>query len=184
MNVKEGSIDVISRAARFSPLLLALLLAACASSPAVPVAPVAGVARATPDELVARVRAAGEHGHELEVQPLRDPQVEDLRVRARELEDAGDTRAAFDTLAQALEISPEDPEMLQWQAELSLLQRDWMQAETLAARSYEAGPKLGGLCRRNWATIGHARDMRGAEEAAAVAHEQGESCIVAPPVRM
>ena len=54
----------------------------------------------------------------------------------------------------------------------------------LAARSFAVGPKLGGLCRRNWATIGHARAMRGAHEAAGVAHRQGESCTVSPPVRM
>lgn len=175
---------MIARLARLSPFALFLLLAACASTPARQDAPAAVHAKATPAELVAQVRAAGEHGHELEVQPLRDPQVEDLRLRARELEEAGKPKAAFDTLAQALEISPQDPELLQWQAELALLRRGWEQAESLAAKSYDVGPKLGGLCRRNWATIGHARDMRGADEAAQVAHRQGESCIVAPPVRM
>ena len=66
----------------------------------------------------------------------------------------------------------------------ALLQREWMQAEKLAVRSFELGPKLGGLCRRNWATIGHARAMRGAAKAAEVAHAQADSCIVAPPARM
>lgn len=179
---------MIARLTRFCLLAPALLLAACASSPAgQATAEAAGTtpaATATPAELVVSVRAAGENGHELEVQPLRDPQVDDLRLRARDLEEAGKPKAAFEALAQALEISPEDPELLQWQAELSLLRRRWEQAESLAAKSYEVGPKLGGLCRRNWATIGHARDMRGAGEAAEVAHRQGESCMVAPPVRM
>ncbi|KFL36336.1 tetratricopeptide repeat protein [Arenimonas donghaensis] len=181
---------MIARLTRLGLLAPVLLLAACASSPAGQATPTSASAdttpsaRATPAELVAQVRAAGENGLELEVQPLRDPQVDDLRARARELEDAGKPKAAFEALAQALEISPEDPELLQWQAELSLLRRSWEQAELLAAKSYEVGPKLGGLCRRNWATIGHARDMRGADEAAEVAHRQGESCIVAPPVRM
>ncbi|GAB2670547.1 tetratricopeptide repeat protein [Arenimonas aestuarii] len=171
---------------RLAAFALALLLAACASAPPGPAARSAGakVTKASPAELVAKVRAAGEHGHELEVQPLRDPQVEDLRARAKAEEDAGDVTAAFETLAQALVISPDDPDLLQWQAELALLRRAWKQAEALAAKSFELGPKLGGLCRRNWATIGHARAMRGAHEAADVAHRQGESCTVSPPVRM
>lgn len=187
----EGTTDVFSRCKRNSPTgplvvtALVLLLAGCASAPAGP-APSARVApaKASPAELVAQVRAAGEHGHELEVQPLRDPQVEDLRTRAQAQEAAGKPKAAFETLAQALVISPGDPDLLQWQAELALLRRAWKQAESLAAQSFERGPKLGGLCRRNWATIGHARAMRGANEAAAVAHRQGESCTVSPPVRM
>ncbi|MFH1600378.1 MAG: hypothetical protein ABIJ73_09720 [Pseudomonadota bacterium] len=171
--------------ARLAVISLALMLAACASTPAAPPASArSSAAEASPAELVAQVRALGEHGHELEVQPLRDPQVEDLRVQAQAQEAAGKPKAAFDTLAQALAISPGDPDLLQWQAELALLRRAWKQAEALAAQSFELGPKLGGLCRRNWATIGHARAMRGANEAAAVAHRQGESCTVSPPVRM
>ena len=171
--------------ARLAVISLALMLAACASTPAAPPASERTAATtASPAELVAQVRALGEHGHELEVQPLRDPQVEDLRVQAQAQEAAGKPKAAFDTLAQALAISPGDPDLLQWQAELALLRRAWKQAEILAAQSFELGPKLGGLCRRNWATIGNARAMRGANEAAAVAHRQGESCTVSPPVRM
>lgn len=184
--VAEGWIDVMSGFNRWGLVALVLMLAGCASSPSGQSGPAAAAAvvPATPAELLALVRAAGEHGHELDVQPLRDPQVEDLRLRAQAQEDAGDPDAAFASLAQALEISPDDPGLLQWQAELSLLRRDWMQAESLAARSYELGPKLGGLCRRNWATIGHARAMRGADQAAEVALAQVDSCIVAPPVRM
>ncbi|WP_374604869.1 tetratricopeptide repeat protein [Arenimonas sp.] len=174
--------------ARVAVLGLALTLAACASAPAGPSssagAAAGKAARVSPAGLVAQVRAAGEQGHELEVQPLRDPQVEDLRAQAQAQEAAGKPRAAFETLDRALAISPDDPDLLQWQAELALLRRAWEQAETLAARSFAVGPKLGGLCRRNWATIGHARTMRGADEAAATAHRQGESCTVAPPVRM
>ena len=191
MTATEGTTDVFSRfnaPASIGPvaaMTLALLLAGCASAPAgpAPSAPVAA-AKASPAELVAQVRAAGEHGHELEVQPLRDPQVEDLRAQAKAQEAAGEPKAAFETLARALVISPGDPDLLQWQAELALLRRAWKQAEALAAESFDRGPKLGGLCRRNWATIGHARAMRGAHEAAGVAHRQGESCTVSPPVRM
>lgn len=186
MTVKEGMIDVMSRLVPFFGFALALLLVACASAPAeqATASSEAVAAKPSPAQLLAQVRAAGEHGLELDVQPLRDPQVEDLRAQAQAQEQAGDTKAAFDSLALALQISPGDPGLLQWQAELSLLRRAWKQAEILAAKSFELGPKLGGLCRRNWATIGHARDMRGASDAAEVAHRQGESCTVAPPVRM
>lgn len=172
---------------RSSMLLAAFgLLAACGSTgdTRAPGATRAAVPDASPAELVAQVRAAGETGHELEVQPLRDPQVEDLRAKAAALEQAGDAAAASAALEQALAITPDDPDLLQWQAELALLQRKWMQAEKQAARSFELGPKLGGLCRRNWFTIGHARAMRGAPQAAEVARKQADSCIVAPPARM
>lgn len=162
----------------------ALLLAAC-SAPA----PEAGsTARATRKvdaaAVVAAVRAVGEHGHELEVQPLRDPQVEDLRAQASELEAAGKAKSATAVIDQALAITPEDPDLLQWKAELALLRRAWSEAEQLANASYERGPKLGGLCRRNWATIAHAREIRGATDAAALARRQVDACTVAPPVRM
>lgn len=160
-----------------------LLLAACAASPERAAAP-AKPARVDAGALVAQVRAAGEQGKELEVQPLRDPQVEDLRHQAQALEAARKFKSADAVLAEALAISPGDPELLQWQAELALQRRAWKRAEALAIESFERGPKLGGLCRRNWATIGHARAQRGADEAATVAFRQGESCTVAPPVRM
>ena len=88
-------------------------------------------------------------------------------------------------LVSLLVPGEERPDWLEeWQAELALQRRAWKSAEALAIESYERGPKLGGLCRRNWATIGHAREQRGAPKAAAVAFRQGESCTVAPPVRM
>ena len=165
------------------PLAAVVLLAACATSPE-PAGRPASRARADTDALVAQVRAAGTQGVELEVQPLRDPQVEDLRHQAQALESARKFKSASAVLDQALELVPGDPDLLQWQAELALWRRAWKRAEALAAESYERGPKLGGLCRRNWATIGHARAQRGAANAAEVAFRQGESCTVAPPVRM
>ncbi|MDY0021664.1 hypothetical protein [Arenimonas caeni] len=164
-------------------LALTALLAACATHPA-PQARPAARAKADTDALVAKVRAAGAQGVELEVQPLRDPQVEDLRHEAEALEAARKFKSASEVLDLALAIVPGDPGLLQWQAELALQRRAWERAEALAIESFERGPKLGGLCRRNWATIGHARTQRGAVTAAEVAFRQGDSCTVAPPVRM
>jgi Flp pilus assembly protein TadD len=134
--------------------------------------------------LVQRVRAAGQVGNELDVQPLRDPQVEDLRVTAAQAERQGDFSGAGRALKQALLLSPNDPDLLQWQAELALAGRDWRAATQLATRSYASGPKLGGLCRRNWTTIQLAAQARGDGVAAAQAQSKVDTCTVAPPTRM
>lgn len=162
---------------------MALSLAACGSS-----APPAKEARSTakPDVVsqVAAVRAAGVNGNELQVQPLRDPQVEDLRLQAQAHEARREIKQASATLDRALVLSPGDPDLLQWQAELALLGRAWLVAEQRANDSFQKGPKLGGLCRRNWTTIAFAREGRGDAAGAALARGQVDSCTVAPPVRM
>ena len=178
-NVTGAATDI----GRWLAWAMVLVLAACSSGspppsrgrPAKQIDPVA---------MVAAVRAAGLHGHELEVQPLRDPQVEDLRVRAEALEAQGKHRQALAALDQALAITPDDPDLLQWKAELALLRRAWAEAEQLANRSFERGPKLGGLCRRNWTTIDQSRRGRGDANGAGLAQLQLEGFTVAPPVRM
>lgn len=162
---------------------IALVLGACSSgSPA----PERGRPAAKTDlaALVAAVRAAGVHGNELQVQPLRDPQVEDLRTQAGALEAQGKYKLAAAVLDRALAMTPGDPDLLQWQAELALYTRAWPDAERLANLSFEKGPRLGGLCRRNWSTIQHARSRRGDAAGADVARRQVDACTVAPPVRM
>ena len=71
-------------------VLTLFALAACSPTSAPP-SP-SGNLRAVPaaHDMVAQVRAAGNANDALDVQPLRDPQVEDLRVRASRLEAAGD----------------------------------------------------------------------------------------------
>lgn len=168
---------------RLAPFLLAMaLLSACSSTPP-PAAP-AATNMPGPAQMLARVRAAGEAGHEINVQPLRDEEVEYLRDRARAAETRGDLKAANDALAKALALSPNDPDLIQWQAELALLAKAWLQAEILAQKSYQAGPKLGGLCRRNWTTIRYAREARGEGANLAIAEQRLASCTVAPPPRL
>jgi Flp pilus assembly protein TadD len=158
-------------------------LAAC-SSDAPPPATGRPAAKVDPVALVATVRAAGATGNELEVKPLRDPQVEDLRVQAEALEAQGHYSQASAALNKALEITPADPDLLQWKAELALHLRAWQVAEQLASDSFDKGPKLGGLCRRNWTTVQLARESRGDAAGADVARRQLDRCTVAPPVRM
>lgn len=134
--------------------------------------------------MLVQVRAAGQIGNELDVQPLRDPQVEDLRSAATQAENRGDFASAKLALSQALLLTPNDPDLLQWQAEMALVTRDWAQAEQLATRSYGTGPKLGGLCRRNWTTIRFAAEARGNAAAGAQAQQRLAACTVAPPTRM
>lgn len=166
-------------------VLSAGLLSGCGGSPS------SGTRNAQPttktgttSTMLMQVRTAGQVGNELDVQPLRDPQVEDLRATATQAENRGDFAAAKRALAQALLVTPEDPDLLQWQAELALATREWAQAEQLAMRSYERGPKLGGLCRRNWTTIRLAAESRGNGAAAAQASQRVAACKVAPPTRM
>lgn len=158
------------------------LLAACAAAAPEPVAR-ARPAPVEPATRVAEVRALGATGAELEVAPLRDPHVEDLLAQAMALEQQGKAMLASAALDRALAITPGAPDLLQWQAELALLRHAWEDAEQLANASYEGGPRLGGLCRRNWSTIGHARDARGDTAGATIARRQIDACTVAPPVR-
>lgn len=134
--------------------------------------------------MLMQVRAAGQVGIELDVQPLRDPQVEDLRVAATLAENKGNYGAAHSALARALLITPDDPDLLQWQGELALVARNWAQAEQLASRSFAKGPKLGGLCRRNWTTIQFAAQARRNAAQATQAQQRIAACTVAPPTRM
>lgn len=159
-------------------------LAACSPTSAPP-SP-SGNLRAVPAsrDMVAQVRAAGFADDALDVQPLRDPQVEDLRVRASRSEAAGDYAAATHAIAQALALLPNDPELLQSAAELALYRNDWAQAEINATKSYERGPKLGSLCRRNWTTLKFVRSARGNSAAVAEAVAKVAACAVEPPVRM
>ncbi|MEO5596801.1 MAG: hypothetical protein ABIQ97_06590, partial [Lysobacteraceae bacterium] len=157
-------------------------LSACAPSPSTPT----GSARAagSPHDMVMQVRAAGSGTDALDVHPLRDPQVEDLRDRASKLEAAGDIAGASQAIAQALQLVPGDPDLLQSAAELALYAKDWNRAETDAMQSWQLGPKLGSLCRRNWTAIRYARLQRGSSAGAHEAEAKVAACTVEPPVRM
>lgn len=160
---------------------LCLLLAACDSTGGGTTS--STTRKLTPAEMLAQVRASGKLGNELDVQPWRDPQVEDLRQVATAAEGRGDVAAADQALQGALAIATDDPDLLQWRAELALLRRDWAQAEQLAMRSFEKGPKLGGLCRRNWSTAQYAREARGDAAGMAQAQQRVAGCAVTPPPR-
>jgi tetratricopeptide (TPR) repeat protein len=124
-------------------------------------APPTVVESTTPEQRVAAIRAAaGVDDKELAVQPLRDPQVEDLRETAAKATAARDYAAAAEALNQAILIVPEDPAVLQERAEIAELQRDFDRAETLAQRAFDLGSQVGPLCRQHWETIRQIRERR------------------------
>jgi hypothetical protein len=128
---------------------LALLLAACA-------APTRPAATPTFDAvaMVQAIRDAGAaESTELDVQPLRDPQVEDLRAQAVQLEGRHMYRGAADLLDRAMQINAEDPALLQERAELALLLHDAAKAQQLAKQAIAMGSTTGPLCRRHWETL-------------------------------
>jgi tetratricopeptide (TPR) repeat protein len=162
------------------PLILAL--AACSAPPSTPEKAKPAVPQR---DLVAEVRASGVEAEDaLDVQPLRDPAIDDLRAAATEHERARRFEQADASLDAALKIAPSDPELWQLRAEIALYREDFEAAEQFANGSFARGPKLGGLCRRNWTTVRLAREMRGDATGAANASAQTTRCTVEPPVRM
>lgn len=140
---------------------------------------------------VAAIRAAGgADATELDVQPLRDPQVEDLRQQAVALEARQMYRAAATALDRALAINPDDPALLQERAEAALLLHALDDAQRHAERAFVTGSKVGPLCRRHWETIAQVRSARPAQTVAATAsataadaRRQRDACTVAAPNR-
>lgn len=141
-------------------------------------------AQATPEQMVAAIRAAAGSGDdELAIQPLRDPMVEDLRQQAMALEKQAKYAEAVAALDHALTITPDDPAVIQEHAEASLLQRNYADAEQQARRAFDIGSKVGPLCRRHWATVRAARYAQHDGAGAAQATKQMAACKVAGPDR-
>jgi len=162
--------------------LAALLLAACATAPGA--LPAGALTTATPAEMVGYIHAtAGDGEGELDVQPLRDSQVEDLRQQAVRLHAQGYHRDAAAALDQALAIVADDPALLQERAEAALLLGDYAQAGELAERALALGSGVGPLCRRHRATLEQVALVRGDAAAAADAKAAIAACRVAPPPR-
>jgi len=156
----------------------AVLLAAAAACGWRPVTP-----DVESEVLAARAPPGGEEARGLQVYPLRNPAVTELREAARAAEQQDDHQRANELLERALRIAPRDPELLQHLAEISLARGQFDQAEYYATRSYELGPRVGVLCRRNWQTLALARERQGRSRAAEQASASGRGCDVLPPER-
>lgn len=163
------------------------LLAACARTPAPPPTPVVEVDATPPTSLqqrVERVRSQAGDGQGLDVMPVRDAQVEDLREAASEAEARGDLAGAESFLAQALRLSPDSPELLQQAAEVALLSGDINTAIERAGQAWRRGPQVGSLCRRSWGTMREAYEEARHDEGVEIATRKIEDCTVVGPVRM
>ncbi|HRO86543.1 MAG TPA: tetratricopeptide repeat protein [Chiayiivirga sp.] len=173
-----------ARIGRLAAFVIAALLAGGCAAPQLRPEP-APVPEPTRDVL-AEVRAAGVEtdADGIDVTPLREAVVDDLRERAARLEAERDYAAADAALEDALRLAPDNPELLQWRAELALARGAWDDAVRLASESWERGPRLGGLCRRSWTVIRLARELTGYPDAATAAQSQMTRCTVEPPVRM
>lgn len=167
----------------FTAIVAMAVLGAC-SQPAPP-----AKAASRPDydaaSVVAAIRAVGAQSNSsVEVHPLRDPALDGLLKQAHDLEAQQRIAQAIDAVAKALKIAPDSPDILQYQAELQIQARDWKQAAALAQKSWELGPKIGGLCARNLETVARARTTMGDAAGAAQARQQQSGCRVPPPVRL
>ncbi len=171
---------------RITLIVSLFTLSACGTLPADTSPSAPAVPKVTPEQRLEAVVAAsrGADDRELAVQPLRDPEVQDLREDAVAAIAARNYAAAAEALNQALLIAADDPAILQERAEVALLQAENERAETLARRAFDLGSKVGPLCRRHWATIEQARLARGLQQDAASAHVQIEACTVAGLNRM
>lgn len=167
-------------------LSAAITLAACVGAPSAPKTSATPAVPAVPGEqrLAVVLAAAGADDRELAVQPLRDPQVQDLREQAAAAIAARDYAQAAEALNQALLIVADDPAVLQERAEVALLQAEFERAQTLSQRAFELGSQVGPLCRRHWATIEQAQLALGQTAGAAEAHARIQACTVAGLQRM
>lgn len=161
---------------------LAFLLGACSQ------AVIAPVETQRPDRdpgaALAAIRAAGANAQSsVEVKPLRDPAVEGMLRRARDLEAQGQLAQALELARDAQKVASASPEIMQYEAELLIQMREWKQAEAAAKRSWELGPRVGALCARNQQTLVETRSASGDVGGTEEARQQLAACNVPAPGR-
>ena len=182
------------RAPRIARLMIAtaivLLMAACTTVPAPQPASEAPAYDAV--ALVRAIRAAGAAAAtELDVQPLRNTDVEDLRQLAAQHERAGRLVEAAAALDQAIAIARDDAAVLQERSEVALLLRDADGAERFARDAAGKGTQVGPLCRRHHEALAQLADLRARATPADPAHARAaldarakrDACTVAAPAR-
>jgi tetratricopeptide (TPR) repeat protein len=136
-------------------------------------------------DVVLAIRQAGQStASSVEVQPLRDPSVDGFLKQASDLEAAQNFADAIVAVDRALKLAPDAPEILQLKAELLIGLHRYADAEALARRSFELGPRLGSLCARNWQTVVETRRAAKDEASAASAQAQVAACKIPPRQRL
>ncbi|MEO7064659.1 MAG: tetratricopeptide repeat protein, partial [Dokdonella sp.] len=159
-------------------IVAALALGACTQS-APPTSVVKPIAKVDPANAVRTIRAAGAGvDSAVQVHPLRDPAIDGFLKKANEAEARNDIAAAIDAANKALKLAPDAPEIVQYLAELEVARGDWSKADQLAMKSFALGPKVGGLCARNWQTVIEARTALGDAATVAQARLRLKECRV------
>jgi tetratricopeptide (TPR) repeat protein len=170
-----------STCAAWGAVALAALLAGCSHPPLS--SPAAD--RVSPAAMVEAIRAANVSDKSVvQVAPLRDPAVDGYLDGARADESAGKYQDALEKIDAALKLSPDAPDILQLRAEVEILLRDYVAADADARRSFELGPKVGGLCASNWQTVLEIAESKNDEAGVAFARNGREQCHKAGPVRL
>ena len=160
---------------------LAVVLAGC-SHPPQP-APVSS--RLSPTTMVEAIRAAGAADKSVvQVTPLRDPNVDGYLDGAHADENAGKYQDALMKVNQALKLSPDAPDILQFRAEIEILLKNDAAAEADARRSYDLGAKVGGLCASNWETVLEIADSKNDQAGVQSTRTTRDACHKAGPIRM
>lgn len=178
---------------RNSLIIAALALAGCATQPSSP-EPLPGPDANARAAMVDAIHAAGvSTDDELDVQPLREGAVEDLRERAAALHAQGQHEQAAALLDDAIARHGDDPAVLQERAEAAVYAGDLDGAQRFAREAIETGARIGPLCRRHWALIEEVARARAATSAvteqaplqaeAEAARQARDACTVAPPAR-
>lgn len=157
----------------FAGILALLLLTSCSTRSPAPV---------EDREISTRVRTpASQDSAGVQVYSLQNPAVKQLTAQARESESAGDLDQAGAYLERALRIQPQDPQLLQFMAEIKLQEKDYQQALNFAVKSYDTGPRVGEICSRNWRTISVAREHLGDPAGAGEAESRAGRCMNTKP---
>ena len=174
--------NILSKFLRIAALAATAALAACATAPA----PQQAAAPAKVDrDYIKEIRAAGyAMSSAVEVAPLRDPAVDGFLKQAADLEGQHKYAEATAAVDRALKLAPQAPEILQLKAELLMPQGKFADAEALARKSFDLGPKLGALCARNWQTVVETRFIARDDASVDSAKGQLAACRVAPRQRL
>jgi tetratricopeptide (TPR) repeat protein len=161
-------------------LLLALSLVACSTQEEAALKK----PELSSNEMLVKIRANQGVQNELVFQAMPDDTIVDLMDQANKAEQAGDYQRANEYLEAALRFNSSNPEVTQLKAEIALLLEAWSSAEQLALKSYEFGPKLGNICRRNWLTVHYAKAAQGKPMADYELAKNLNECTIVPPARL
>jgi tetratricopeptide (TPR) repeat protein len=161
--------------------LIAVMLGACSQPPLTP--PTSN--RLSPTRMVEAIRAASAKDLSVvQVTPLRNPAVSGYLDRAHADENAGRYHAALAKIDAALKLSPKAPDILQFRAEVEILLRQYSAADADARRSFQLGPKVGGLCAANWQTVLEIAKSQNQSADVAAASAKRDACRKAAPIEM